>query len=43
MTTFLNSNAEPSAELDALLDAPCAILPNIGKPISLAQEISWIE
>ena len=37
------SDAELSAELDALLAAPSAIRPSTGKPLSLAQEISWIE
>ena len=37
------SNAELSAELDALLAAPSAIRRSLGKPLSLAQEISWIE
>ena len=37
------SDAELSAELDALLASPGAIQPSTGKPLSLAQEISWIE
>ena len=37
------SDAELSAELDALLAAPSAIRPSTGKPLSLAQEIRWIE
>lgn len=37
------SDAVLSAELDALLAAPSPICPSTGKPLSLAQEISWIE
>lgn len=43
MTTFLNSDAALNGELDALLAAPSAIRRSTGKPLSLAQEISWIE
>ena len=44
MTIFSTpSDAELSAELDALLAAPSAIRPSTGKPLSLAQEVSWIE
>ena len=37
------SDAELSAELDALRAAPSAIRRSLGKPLSLAQEISWIK
>ena len=37
------SDAELSAELDALLAAPSAIRRSTGKPLSPAQEVSWIE
>lgn len=37
------SDAELSAELDALLAAPSTTRPRTGKPMSLAQEINWIE
>ena len=43
MTTFLNADAELTAELEAMLPAPSAIRPSTGKTLSLAQEISWIE
>ena len=43
MTTFLNSDAALNGELDAMLAASSAIRPSTGKPLSLAQEISWIE
>ena len=37
------SNAELSAELDTLLASPGAIQPSTDKPLSLAQEVIWIE